>query len=81
MLNANLHIGGPLLPINTPSTITLHANHKNFMLSFLTWSSLLRLYVQQQSEGDKINRVQNKSWTCYDFEDNSNIKFHFETCK
>jgi hypothetical protein len=43
------------------------------MLSFPTWSSLLRLYLHQQSEGDKINRVQNKSWTWYDFEDNSNI--------
>jgi len=73
MFKANLHIGSPLLPINTPSTITLDANHNNFMLSFPTWSSLLRLYVHQQSEGDKINRVQNKSWTCYDFEDNSNI--------
>lgn len=73
MLKANLHIDSPLLPIDTPSTITSHADHNNFMLNFSTWSSLLRLYVQQRSKGDKINRVQNKSWTWYDFEDNSNI--------
>jgi hypothetical protein len=40
VLKANLETSSPPLPISTPSTITLNANHNNVMLNFGVWSSI-----------------------------------------